>query len=44
MDREKTTKAGKKFHNYYNVVSDLVFLYTHNNKMPDNQSLFYHLL
>lgn len=41
MDREKTTKAGK---NFTIIIMLLVFLYTHNNKMLDNQSLYYHLL
>lgn len=39
MDREKTTKAGK---NFTIITVLLLVLYTHNNKMPDNQSLLYH--
>lgn len=41
MDREKTTKAGK---NFTIIIMLLVFFNSHNNKMPDNQSLLYRLL
>lgn len=41
MDREKTTEGVR---NFTVIIMLLGFLYTHNNTMPENQSLSYHLL